>query len=848
MWRISLANLRSRPGRFVTTLLAVVLGTGFLAGALVLRDSLGSALEESATAGLQGVDAAVLPGSNGGQGRVQAQALRRTQSVPPVELGKVQGVPGVAGAAGVATGAVGVNGRDGSPSRKGLAGSAWIEVPQLNPYRIITGAAPTAAGQIAMSADAASDLDLSLGSQVDLTTTSGPATAVLVGLTAYGSVDAKNGNGDVLVAPADAFAYLNAGQPGYDAIYVASSGQVPTAKLVADVQAAVGAGFEVESGDDLRDEQAGAAGGLASVLGIGLQAFAYVALIVGGFIIYNTFTTVVTQRVREFALLRAVGASTRQVSRAVRVEAFVVGVVASSVGFVLGVVLASVLFRLVPQFRSLVGGGISVRVNPWSATQVLVSGTIITVICALVPAFRAARTRPVAALRAVSVDRTGASRVRAVTGVVLLGAGVAALLLGAAVSQALLVGLGAFVSFVGVVVGGPVLAAGFSRLLGALVRPLHRQSLVLAVHNLRRNSSRTATTANALVIGVFMVVFVTAAGGAVRDFASAQLSKISGADITLSAGGQPLPANLIDQVNVVPGVTGTVPVFGNFARSVGNQSVGAVDFARAQQVIGLKTTSGNLDALADDQIASATFPGGGGRGGRGADRAQVGDRVTVTFANGTTRQLTVAASYEFSISVPAQLLMNASAARAVQPDLQPTSLGVSVVPGEESQVQRGLERVVAGYSDVDVAPGNVLAQLVRTIFNGLISGVNALLGVAVVIALFGIANTLILSVIERTRELGLLRAVGMTRGQLRGMIRTEAVMVASLGTGVGMLFGLAVAWALTRPLFASGGSISWPWREMGLILVLGLALGSVASLIPAIRASRLVVMEAIRDE
>jgi putative ABC transport system permease protein len=438
-------------------------------------------------------------------------------------------------------------------------------------------------------------------------------------------------------------------------------------------------------------------------------------------------------------------------------------------------------------------------------------------------------------------------------GTVFLVAGLALLLIGTLTSVLLLVGFGTLVAFLSVLIGGPVLAHYFAKLAEPVAKRIGGRSGHIAVANVDRNANRTATTANALVIGVFLVVFVTAAGGALRDYSAQQLSKFTGADFTVATQpGTSIQPDLVSKIESTPGVSRSTTVYNNFAFSPQGAAIGGVDFVQATDVFGLKHEAGApLESLGDDQLAVGTIGGqGGGGGGRGANQPKVGDQVVVSFSNGTTKPFTVASSYQLNLGLgfpPPTLLMSSKAALAAEPDLQPSSVGIVVQSGDEQSTQKALENVVGGYSTIEVLPGNFLAQFVKSIFNFLINSVSALLGVAIIIALFGIVNTLILSIVERTREIGMLRAVGMSRRQLASMVRIEALVVALLGTLVGMGFGLVVAFALIRPILNDGLTASFPLVQMVLILVVGIVLGVVASLVPAWRANRMNILDSLQE-
>jgi putative ABC transport system permease protein len=887
MRRLAIANLRANPTRFVATLLAVVVGTAFLGGALVLRDSLGAALDANSSAQLRGVAVAVepiddtalagtLPGS-GTEGSTPAGEANPGGSVPassapptsaPPEssdrsggfgeqevrlpeslLATVEGVDGIGEVAPNLTGTVYILGPDGRPLTQDTSGALLVTVDALNPFALAQGAEPTAAGEVAIDETTADRQNLDIGDKVHLATSSGPGEATIVGLVTAPEGGLSAATRVIVVNPDDAFAFLAEGEPSYDAIYATGSAGTDPDELARRVSDAVGDGYSVKTGDQLRAEAGDGLGGISTAISTALQGFAYLALFVGLFIIYNTFSIVVAQRVREFALLRAVGATSKQIKRSVRVEALIVGFVASAIGFGVGVLLFLVLVKLVPQFSSLLGD-IGVVISVGAVVQVLISGTVITLVSSIIPSWRAGRTKPIAALREVAVDTAGTSRPRAIVGLVLIGIGVAVTVLGASISNFWIVLIGPPLLFLGVLVGGPVLAAAFSWLVGATLSPFRSTTAQLGVENTRRNPKRAATTANALVIGVFLVVLVTAAGGAVRDYSVDLLSQFGGPSFTVFSTSGSLPPSFVDDAANIAGVdqaapiypdVGTVPTV-SFFGSPPELPVGAVA-ADEIGVLGFTASSGSLDGLGPDDLV---LPDQTAQ----LSNIVVGDTVTLTLNTGETKDMRVAALTAPMATALVQAVMTSEGAVAANPALEPSMVAITVAEGQNASVEDALTSLTSGYTTLIVIPGNFFAEFVQTFFDVVISSINALLSVAVVIALFGIVNTLMLSVTERRHEIGLLRAVGMTRRQLRATIRIEAMIVSLLGSLVGIAFGLFVAWCITRPLFSEDpdAAFSWPVAQMGLVLLLGVVIGVVSAVVPAWRAARIDILDAIRAE
>jgi putative ABC transport system permease protein len=858
---LTLANLRAKPVRFLATFLAIIVGTGFLAGTMVLSDSLGPAVKSNALVALKGVDAAVEPAL--GVSTLRTRGPNRslsTTSLPATLLPAVEATSGVQAAAGILTGTIDVI-QGSKQVLKHATGSLVVDVPALSPYTFVQGRAPSHHGEVTIDQLSAGNHGWHVGSTLELATASGAHQVQVVGITRYGGEPASSTTGDIVINQADAFSFLAAGAKTYDSIYVQARPGVSQQTVADELQHQLGSRYQVRTGDDLRQQAAGDVAQIASVLGTVLQVFAYVALFVGIFIIYNTFSIVVTQRVREFALLRAVGARGSQLGWAVVLEALVVGIVASVIGMFAGVGLFLLFGKAVPVVSDLVGtGSISLRVQPSRVIEVVIVGTIVTVVSAAIPAFRAARIRPMAALRTAAVDRSGTNHFRAVVGVAAIVLGAVLLLTGMATHSGtisgLMIGAGPVFLFIGVLIGGPVLARAFATAVGAILGRFGMSSR-LAVANAKRNPSRTATTANALIIGMFLVVFVTAAGGGLRDWIVSQADQLNGADLSVTTTGGGIPPDLQHQIRTTEGVRASTGLYSQIGEITfgGNSGEGgpglrdrvsAGTFSEVATVLDAKTEDGDLANLRDDQIAY-TDNAFGGRARAGNAGPPVGSPVEVTFKNGVVRTFTVGAIIKQNFDLTGYLI-SSKAALAADPQLLINKISVDVEPGQLDKVQTRLENETANYSTVTVQPGNVIAQFVKAAFNFIISSVNALLAFAIAMAVFGIVNTLILSVTERTSEIGLLRSVGMSRRQLRTSIRAESVVLAADGTFVGMAFGLFVAWAVTQPLFTGTESFSWPWREMAVIALIGLIIGMVASLVPAWRAARIDMLDAIASE
>jgi len=498
-----------------------------------------------------------------------------------------------------------------------------------------------------------------------------------------------------------------------------------------------------------------------------------------------------------------------------------------------------------------------------------VMGTLVTLISVAVPAFRAGRTKPVEAMRDSAVDTSGTSRARAVIGGTALVLALALLLTDRlAGAQWYLLAPGALLLFVGLVIGGPLLARLFAKL---LQRPVRRLGLTarLAVDNMVRNPKRTATTANALVIGLFLVTLVTVSGDALKTWTVNELNKLSSSDFIVAGDNTPIAPSLVEKIGSTEGVAAAAPVRTATVLDSTNQIVilSGADVDELQRTSGLKVVAGSLDQVRSGNGAAvvdiAGLGGGGGGGadgggggdaGPGNDRTvadmptEVGQTETVVTPDGTTAQVPIVATLEAKIdSLFLGTLVSEETLRTLAGDQPVSQVFIRTEPGQADAVGGRLDRLVKDYTGVQVQPGNFLGELVGTVFDFLIGTVNALLGMSVIIALVGIVNTLTLSIFERRRELGMVRALGMTSQQVSRMVRGEAVLIGILGTIIGLGAGLLLGWVVIGSISGDTIPLSVNWARLGLIAVAGIVVGVLASILPGRRAVKLDMLDAMRS-
>ncbi len=827
-WR----GVRFNPSRYIATILAIVTGVAFFASAGFLSDRVIDALEGDVNRQYGAVDAAIVADSG-----VDAAAEAR---IPASVADEVAALDGVDGVAGELTGPVSFLAADGTTFADSATGRMWISDEQLNPIDVIEGTAPAADDEIAVDRVLADDEHLAVGDEVTLLSAGGQLPVTIVGITEFGNAGAVDSGGTVSVTPSVAVDQLNGGKAEYRELLV--RGSASQADLVTELEPLVPDGFVAEAGDDFLARKRTEASAFGRLLKTGLSAFSVLALLVGGFVIYNTFNVIVTQRLRELAVLSAIGATPKQLRRALRYEGLVIGAIGSILGVVVGFALAYGMIAVLGAFGvELPGSGVAV--SPNTVVSALLAGMVITYVSVRAPARKAARTEPIEALRQSEVETATIGRARVATVAVLAVLGFAGLLAGGGLGLA----VGGVLLFLAVIAAGPLLARGAAWAAGPLAQPFGLEGR-LAVDNTARNPLRTATTANALLIGVFLVTLVTVAGTSLKDFAVGELNRLAGADFVLASQGGTIDDDLIAALEAVEGVEQVVAFRAQPATVDGTaSSVSAGDLDRLQQVAKLDLRSGSFDDLDDGSIIIAGSTSIGSAPTK--DDLEVGDTVEVVGASGEPVELTVVGVLESSIDVAftGNLVTDTTLAQLSGADAAPTQAFMAVASGRESEVEEAAGEVLSIRPDIFLAKASQLSETIGQIFDFLIAAVNGLLLMSVAVALIGIVNTMSLSIVERRRELGLLRIVGMVDRRVRRMVRLESIVIATLGTVSGMVLGLVIGMAVVRAIAAGDVAVQFavPWTVLAVELVLGIVLGFLAALIPARRSTRLDVLDAI---
>jgi putative ABC transport system permease protein len=836
MRKVTLRGLLAHKLRLALTALAIVLGVTFISGTFVLTDTLNSTFSNLFTSVYHKIDFQVrgVPQLGSGTGATR-------NPLPDSVVTTVRGVPGVAGAYGEIQGYAQFIAKDGKAitSQSGTLGVAFDPDQQISSLHLIAGSPPTTPGDVVMDAATAQANGFSVGQQVKILASGlrSPRSFTITGIAQFGTADTLAGA--TLAAFTLPTAQQVVGEGGLvDAVNVVTTPGANKAAVQQAIARALPADAQVVTGQTIINENTNAVSQALSFFNTALLIFALIALFVGAFTIYNTFSIIVGQRTRELALLRVVGASRRQVFRSVLTEAAIVGAVSSAVGVGLGVAAAVGIEALLSGFGITLPTG-PLTFEPRTAIVGLAVGTLVTVASAIGPARNAVRIPPVAALadRPADGDRGRLARRRLTAGAALVVIGVALLGIGLSKPVVALVGLGAVCVFIGVTVLAPV---AVRPLAGVLGRPLARwlgTAGSLGRQNSIRSPRRTAQTAAALMVGLALVSAMAVFGASLSQSATASVDQAIRASILISSSGGQLSSAVPAAAAAAAGVTATDTVYRNqFEFEGAVATLTGVSTAGLAATVILRMTAGSPAALDAGQmlIDSTTAKN---------HHLAVGDTVPVKFAEGGATTARIGGIYQANALIESYLVSSAYfSAHFRNPQPGAVLLATSGAAGVEAAVGKAL----TPYPTAQVQTRAQFEQAQVASVNQLLGLVYALLALAVLIALIGIVNTLMLSVLERTREIGLLRAVGMRRRQVRAMIRAEAVILALFGAVIGIVVGTLMGLALVASLRQQGiTETAVPVTRLVLFLILAALLGLVAASWPARRAARLDVLDAI---
>jgi putative ABC transport system permease protein len=846
----SLRSLWARKLRAVGTMVAVFVGVSLIAGTYVLTDTINKAFDQIFSDSLKGTSVVIT------NKQPVTQQTNTSPSFPAGVLKKIRTVPGVNLAAGtIFTGGGIFKGDQEVGSHFAPKFISAVLPPQIESLKTVEGHRPENAHQATLDKAAADDAGLSVGDRIRIAGERRVRTYRLVGLTELGGTSFGGASIAQLTLPQAQFITGNVGR--FNQISVGLNPEVSPDELRNRIERVVPPTLRVETAEQNANRSSNEIHDALSFLPIFLGVFAAVALIVGAFVIFNTFSITVSQRIREYGLLRTLGASRRQVLASVFIEAALIGLLGAILGVVGGLLFAKGIESL---FRAL-GIGLPTTALVVASRTVLVSvvvGIAVTLIAVLNPALRSTRVPPIAAMQ--NLDLT-ASRSRSIVTVViawlLMIGGIALVLFGLLGDQdtgdaALMLGAGAAVVLFGVSLYSPRLVRPLAGAIGAPLERLRGLTGRLARENSQRNPSRTAATAAALMIGLALVSFVTVfAAGLKASIADAIDNSFQGElEIQNTNGFDPIPTAVAAGVRRVPGVR-TVSTLQSTQVRIdgvgGKPRATGLDPATANQVLNLDfqgdTTPQTLMGLkSDETIVDQSFAD--------SNNLQVGDTVDVLGQTGRRASFRIVGEVKDNADLLGSMVVTHEAMSRDFAVRQDTFDFVKLAPAANaSAVQDRIDTLLARqFPTAQVMNQKELKQNQEDQINPLLGLVYALLSLAIIVSLFGIANTLALSIYERTRELGMLRAVGMSRRQVRTMIRYESVITALIGAVLGMVLGLIFAALMSVPLKDQGFVLSYPVGQLVLILVVAGLAGVVAAIAPARRAARLDVLEALAYE
>ncbi|MEU3351618.1 FtsX-like permease family protein [Streptomyces sp. NPDC037389] len=841
MFRTALRNLLAHKTRLMMTALAVLLGTAFVSGTLVFSDTVGGAYRDRLSKSLDDVAVSVTAGGPSTDAKERSALdtgmARRIAAIPGVASVRpsVSGLPMIAdrhgdpvGGEWGSDGANYVPGKDGKDSR----------------YPLVKGRGPTAEGETALDAKTADKVGATLGGTVRMAVDGPVVTKKLVGIVKTDNPRVSAGAGMALFDTATAQKLF--GKPGeYSELVVSATRGTDQTALTAKVRATLPKGFEATSGRQLANSQSKMVDEQTSSIRKTLLIFAGISLFVGVFIIANTFTMLIAQRTREIALLRAVGATRRQVVRSVLIEAGLLGLVASALGFVLGLGVAKGLHPVL----NLTGGSLPdgpLVIEPSAVLSALAVGVVVTVLAAWLPSRKAARIAPVEAL--ASVDQAPAARglvVRNSIGAALTALGVGLMLYvtkfkdSGGIDYAM---AGSALTLAGLIVLAPLLSRPVVRLFGRLAVRVAGISGKLARENALRNPRRTAATASALMIGLTLITGLTVGAVSADRGMSTMGEPDMTADYKVSSNSYlGLSPEIARTLAGQPGVATAVPL-----RTAGFQSeqrpglATATDVRELGKVLDVTVVSGSLaDVRGTAAVAvSDKFAAEG--------RLTVGSTLPMAFYDGKKATPRVVAVYKDSdilssvLSAPALVDPHQDKARDDQ-------VLVKAAPGKAKDLAGKIKETLGNNPIIKVQSQDDLRRAGAGNIDDILYLMYGLLGMAVVIAVIGVVNTLAMSVFERTREIGMLRAIGLDRREVKRMVRVESVMIAMFGAVLGVGAGVFLAWSgghLLRSSFPQYEMVV-PWGRIAVFLLLALAVGVLAAVWPARRAAKLDTLEAI---
>ncbi|GGZ16524.1 ABC transporter permease [Streptomyces poonensis] len=855
--KTSMRNFVAHKGRMALSAVAVLLSVAFVCGTLVFTDTMSTTFDKLFAATASDVTVSTKDSSDTGE---TTSDTGKPPVMPASVLEDVRAADGVKSAEGtVFSTSVTVVDADKdslSPTSGGPTIVGNWNANDARTMKLSSGQAPRGPDQVMVDADTADKHGLKLGDEIGVISVVGTHRAKISGIVEF-----------TVTNPGAAMFYLDTetaqktlvGASGvYTNINVTAAAGISDAELKKNVSAGLGGAYKVQTAKEVADANAADVEEFMGVIKYAMLGFAGIAFLVGVFLIINTFSMLVAQRTREIGLMRAIGSSRKQVNRSVLVEALLLGLVGSVLGVAAGVGLAIGLMELMGSMgMELSTDDLTVA---WTTPVAgLVLGVVVTVLAAYLPARRAGKVSPMAALRDAGAPADAkAGVVRAVLGLVLTGAGVGSLFLAAAADKAsegsLWLGLGVVLSLIGFVVVGPVLAGGVVRVLGAVLLRVFGPVGRMAERNALRNPRRTGATGAALMIGLALVACLSVVGSSMVASATEQLDKSVGTDfIVQSDSGQLITPQAVQAVRSAEGVERVTEykwMEADFTTPDGKKlektAITAADPTYATDMR-TETVAGKLaDAYRPDSMSvHEKFAEDHG--------VRIGSKISVAFEGGRTAELTVRAITSSDVVIDAGAMYTSidTLAKYVPAEKMPLDMLVfaAAKDGQEEAAYTALKSALDDYPQYTVRNQADYKDALQSQIGQLLNMIYGLLALAIIVAVLGVVNTLALSVVERTREIGLMRAIGLSRRQLRRMIRLESVVIALFGALLGL--GLGMGWGATaQQLLALEGLtvLEIPWPTIVGVFIGSAFVGLFAALIPAFRAGRMNVLNAIATE
>lgn len=843
---LSFRNMRKNKLRFGMTTFAVLLGVSFVVASFVLSDGLRSSLDSMIATNYESTDAQV---------RAETNFDEITFTDRPIDQALVEVVAAIDGVDQVSANTdsmkVVVLDQDGEPlgsTTSPVIAQSW-DGSSISAMTLLEGAVP-GPGQFALDEGTAESANMVIGQSYTVVGIDGPEQFQLVGINRFGEEDTLSDFG-LTSFSLDELQRLDGSEGLIRYIDIASTDGISSEELVARIGPVLPVGTEVIGHDALVAEIQNEIGDIISIFGNVLLAFALVAVFVSTFIIGNTFNILLGQRVRQLSLLRALGASSRQVRFGSVFEALLVGAMASVLGLLGGIALALGL-RQIMDMMGLSLPTIEIILSARTIIIAVVVGIGVTLFASLSPARRAAGVSPMAGMRAGFKFGSGEGKRRTIIAVVLAALGVAGIsygLFGGTDNTALLLsvlGLGAVCTFVAVSMFAPLFSTPAARLLGIPLEHLPGNKVTghMARQNAAKNNKRTASTAAGLMIGLALIAMASVVATSLKSTLGANMESTVTSDYLVTASNQgPFSNRVADRVLQLPEFEQVSAVrYGNARIDGSEHQVTAGDLTILEDLMEVNVISGDAVASAD---ANHIILGSEVASDLGV---VVGDQVPVEFARSGTRVLTVGAIYENTFLV-GEYMIDLSAWEANFTEQDDSVLSVKMAPGVSLETATAsLAALEADFPQLEFETNAAFQDRVEGQLDTLLIIINVFLGLAIVIALLGIANTMALAVLERTREIGLMRAIGMTRRQTRSLIRLEAAVVsvfgALLGVAVGIGFGWIAVLAIPGDLI---DRLAIPFTSLAIYVVIAAFAGLVAASFPARRAARLNILDSIAE-